>query len=159
MGKKETEFKVTIDWPGALEHLRTLLASLEAGGVRVSQGERTLELSTRGSNQVNLEIQAKDKGDKCKLSLELAWSRSAHAEGDLSLAPLKQASAPAPVDPAAPAPVEPAAPAPAKTKAPARKAAAKPKPKAKPKAARTKAASAGPRKNTRKAAAAKRTAK
>ena len=169
MGKKATEFKATVDWPTALEHMRDLLASLEAGGVRVSQGERVLELSTRGSAQVSLEIQAKDKGDKCKLSVELSWSPSAEAGGELNLAPLEPAADPAPpvaAEPVNPAP-EPAAKPAAKTKAKAKpKPAAKAKPKSKPKAkpaakpkAAAKAGAAVSAKTTRKAAASKRPAK
>jgi amphi-Trp domain-containing protein len=169
MGKKATEFKATVDWPAALEHMRSLMASLEAGGVRVSQGERVLDLSTQGSTQVSLEIEAKDKGDKCKLSVELSWSRATPAGEELNLAPLDTAAEPAPT-----APKESANPTPESNPAPA--AAAKPKAKVKPKpkaaapvkpkakaktkpkaAAKTPAAAA--KKNTRKASAPKRPAK
>jgi amphi-Trp domain-containing protein len=130
MGKKEAEFKVMVDWPDALQHLRALLDSLEGGGAQLSQGERTLFLSTQGSSQVSMEIKAKDKGDKCKLSLELSWKQGAEPGVELQVGPLTGPGNGS--ESATSQEVIPAPPPPSESK-PKKPAAAKPKAKSAPK--------------------------
>jgi amphi-Trp domain-containing protein len=72
MGKKEVEFKGPMNTGELMRYLEGLLDGLKKGVICVRKGEEYVVLTP--SEQMKVEIEAEEKKDKNKFSLEIAWS-------------------------------------------------------------------------------------
>jgi amphi-Trp domain-containing protein len=71
MGKKEAEMKAKIGIETAIEHLENLLSGLKKGAIYVKQGSDVMQLNP--SKSVKLEVEAKSKKGREKISIQLSW--------------------------------------------------------------------------------------
>ena len=92
MGKNSIEFKAFMDLEQVAGYLNDLAAGIKDGCICVQKGEETAVL--RPTEQVRVEIEAKEKRDKCKFSLELTWVKEIAAVDESS--DLKISSTPPP---------------------------------------------------------------
>lgn len=83
MGEKQSTFKANIAREQAAAYLEDLAASLRAGTVALSQGNRQVVLSPARS--MALELEVSDKKGRQKLDLELSWYVVPEIESEDSL--------------------------------------------------------------------------
>ncbi len=82
-GKKEVSFKGKVELDKAIEYLERLSASLKEGRVVVEKGREFVALEP--SEVVEIEVEAEQKKDEEKLSIELEWGRNWTAEAEPGL--------------------------------------------------------------------------
>jgi amphi-Trp domain-containing protein len=73
MGKRELEFKAEMNRSQLVSYLKDLAASLEEGTICVEKGDDYVVITP--SDRVKVEIEASEKKDKSKFSLEIAWRK------------------------------------------------------------------------------------
>lgn len=69
--KTSVDFEGTLPLAEAIKHLEHLLEGLREGTVRLSRGVESISLTP--AKQVDVEIEARQKDDKERLSFELKW--------------------------------------------------------------------------------------
>ncbi|MGD8862651.1 MAG: amphi-Trp domain-containing protein [Myxococcales bacterium] len=74
MSSREIKAELTLELPELLTYLDDLLGGMRQGKVYVEHRGETVALAPHGA--VDVEIRAKHKKDKEKLTLELAWRRA-----------------------------------------------------------------------------------
>ena len=100
--KREVEFKATMSRDQLVTYLEDLAASLKEGNVCLAKGDESVVLEL--TDTVKVAIEAKEKKDKCKLSLELTWRPDIEPKGDAqgltisTVAPQQAEAAPAEED-------------------------------------------------------------
>lgn len=77
MAKKEIEFKGTLEQKQLVTYLEDLIKSIKAGTVVVQHGAEHIALSPQDA--MELEVEAKQKDDKEKLSIKLSWRKTVAA--------------------------------------------------------------------------------
>lgn len=77
MGKDKFEFARIASPEEIAEYLTSLADGLKRGELRLESGERVLHLTPPA--ELKLELRVKDKEDKGKIGIELAWKRRAAA--------------------------------------------------------------------------------
>jgi amphi-Trp domain-containing protein len=81
--KKEIAFEGKVELQKVIEYLEQLVASLKDGKVVVEKGREFLVLEP--SEIVEIEVEAEQKKDEEKFSLELEWGRSWTTSGEPDL--------------------------------------------------------------------------
>lgn len=71
MSEGKVKIKQEMETGKVIEHLKDLVASLEAGTLRVEDGDQSLVLGI--PETLFFEMKVKSKKDKAKCSLELSW--------------------------------------------------------------------------------------
>jgi len=71
MSKKEINFKKEMEVTEVVSYLKALAESLEAGKVVVDVGDQVVSLTPAG--EIELEVEAKRRENREKLSLNLRW--------------------------------------------------------------------------------------
>lgn len=74
----EIELKCHLNTAEVITYLESLVESFKAGQVVVTHGEQSLVLNP--PEQVAVEVEARQKKDKCKFVLELSWRMPAAVE-------------------------------------------------------------------------------
>ncbi|MBU2551407.1 MAG: amphi-Trp domain-containing protein [Proteobacteria bacterium] len=82
MSKHEIDFKSVMELEQVAAYLGDLAASLKQGVVCIQKGSDFVVLNAPGL--VKVEMEAKEKKDKCKFSLELSWKGEMEAKADSS---------------------------------------------------------------------------
>lgn len=80
MSKRDIEDKLTLELPQLITYLRGLVDSLESRRVFIEKDGDVLSLSP--AETVELEIEARQKRGKERLSIELRWQRTPVSESD-----------------------------------------------------------------------------
>ena len=75
MGEQSVELKKVMELSNVVEYLEALVEGLKAGKVVVEKGGKYISLSPPSVMEV--EIEAKQKKEKAKFSLELSWKSGA----------------------------------------------------------------------------------
>ena len=83
MGKETFELARTGSPAEIAEHLVSLAAGLERGDVALESRQRTLRLTPAAD--VKLVLAVKDRDDKGKISIEIAWKRRSASATDLEV--------------------------------------------------------------------------
>ncbi|WP_462325669.1 amphi-Trp domain-containing protein [Desulfoplanes sp.] len=98
MEKKKVALEQTKEFKAAISYLEDLVASFKKGTIVVEQGENSVILTP--APFVNIEIEAKQKGDKEKFSMELSWNTAGTTEeSDIMISStLPQTKAPSEVE-------------------------------------------------------------
>lgn len=78
MSKKENKFEVIGKAKDVVRHLKDLVDALDKGTLCISKGEESIVLKPKGD--MHLEMEAKQKEDKEKLSLKLSWYTAVEEE-------------------------------------------------------------------------------
>jgi amphi-Trp domain-containing protein len=71
MEKKTIEIEATMNREQTAAYFRMLANGLESGSLEIKSGEEVLTLSP--SDMISVEIEAKQKKDKSKFSMEMSW--------------------------------------------------------------------------------------
>lgn len=74
MTKNKVEAKGTVEFQRAIGYLEDILEGMKNGRVVVRQGDQTVTF--RPVDAVEMEIEAKEKDNKQKLSVEMTWRES-----------------------------------------------------------------------------------
>lgn len=77
MEKKTIEIEETMTKEQAADFFRMLAYGLQSGSLELKNGEETMTLSP--TDMISVEIEAKQKKDKSKFSLEMSWRLNAAA--------------------------------------------------------------------------------
>jgi len=77
MAKKEVEFKGNLEQKQLVSYLEELIKSIKSGTVVVQHGAEHVALTPQ--DVMELEVEAKQKDNKEKLSLEISWKKSVAA--------------------------------------------------------------------------------
>lgn len=77
--KRELQAELHMALPELVSYLEALVNGLREGRVYLQQGEQSVDLCP--SQSVTLEIEAKQKKDKDKISIEMSWRRNPVREG------------------------------------------------------------------------------
>lgn len=96
MGEKQSTFKANIAREQAATYLEDLAASVRAGTVALSQGDRQVVLNPASS--MALELAVSDKKGRQRLELELTWYAAPETGGTDALTISAQAPQPQPAD-------------------------------------------------------------
>jgi amphi-Trp domain-containing protein len=77
MTKNKVEAKGTVEFDRAIGYVEDILEGMKNGRIVVRQGDRTVTFHS--VDNVEMEIEAKEKDGKQKLCLEMIWRERAHA--------------------------------------------------------------------------------
>lgn len=86
MGKgNKLEFKQKLEYKEAVSYLEALLESFKSGTIVVSKGDEVINLTP--SSEVEIEIEARNKKDKGKFSMEISWKGPEECDQPLTIEP------------------------------------------------------------------------
>ena len=86
--KKAIEIEETMTKDQAADFFRMLANGLQSGNLELKNGEETLTLSP--TDMISVEIEAKQKKDKSKFSMEMSWRLNASPAPVAPVAPVAE---------------------------------------------------------------------